>query len=128
MGKIRSFIVLAARRSHPAKHIGAHTIFLRKDDGTPKARIFPCGHRESKRDSIRSESPCVNLDIFRLVLLLAAEHSWALSQMDIRTYFLQARGFYRLLYVISPKEKDDRGRLWQLLAAAYRLVDSGLLW
>lgn len=106
--------------------IGSHTIFLRKGDGTPKARIT-WGHRDSERDSIRSDSPCVHIEIFRLVLSLAAEQSWALVQMDIRTAFLQARGFDRLLYVIPPKEEDDGGGLWQLLAATNGLVDSGRL-
>lgn len=108
--------------------IGSHTIFSRKDDGTAKARIVPWGHRDADRDSLRNDSPCANLEIFRLVLSVAAEHRWVLGQMDVSTAFLQAEGFHREIYVKPPKEAVDPTGLWKLQAAAYGLVDSGRLW
>lgn len=111
-----------------ANIIGSYTLFLRKDDDTPKARIVPLGHRDSDRHNIRSDSPCVNLEIFCLILSLAAENRWIIGQMDIRTEFIQARGFKRILYVIPKKDENDPEGLWKLLAAAYGLVDSGRLW
>lgn len=121
---------LVARSSVPsgANIIGSHTIYLRKDDGTLKARIVPWGHRDSEKDNIRSDSPCLNLEIFRIVLSLAAENGWVLGQMDVRAAFLQARGFFRTIYVRPPKEEKDSASLWKLLASAYGLVESGRLW
>lgn len=89
---------------------------------------MPWGHRDDDRDQLRSDSPCVNLQIFRLVLSIAAERCWSIGQMDIRTAFLQAKGFERVIYVKPPVEENDPSGLWKLLAAAYGLVDSGRLW
>lgn len=111
-----------------ANVIGSHTVFHRKDDGRVKARIVPWGHRDLERDELRSDSPCANLEIFRLVLSIAAEHAWELGQMDITAAFLQASGFDREVYVRPPKEANDATGLWKLQAAAYGLVNSGRLW
>lgn len=86
-----------------ANTIGSHIIYSRKDDGTPKARIVPWGHRDRERNDLGTDSPCLNLEMFRIVLSVAAEHSWILGQMDIKTAYLQACGFQRDLYVKPPK-------------------------
>lgn len=111
-----------------ANIIGSHTIFKRKDDRSVKARIVPWGHRDNEREDLRSDSPCVNLDIFRLVLSFAAEFKWTIAQMDVKTAFLQALGFDRKVFVKPPKEANDLSGLWELRAPAYGLVDSGRLW
>ena len=92
------------------------------------ARIVPWGHRDNDRDDLRSDSPCVNLEIFRLVLSISAEYKWTIAQMDIKTAYLQAQGFNRQIFVRPPKEVKDRSGLWKLCAPAYGLVDSGRLW
>lgn len=86
------------------------------------------GHRDSERDYLRTDCPCVNLELFRLVLSFAAEHAWTLGQMDVSTALLQAKGFHRSIYAKQPQEAADTNGLWKLLAAAYGLVDSGRLW
>lgn len=111
-----------------ANVIGSHALYKRKDDGSMKARIVPWGHRDEERNSLRSDSPCANLEVFRLIMSLAAEHAWPLGQMDISTAFLQASGFKRAVFVKPPKEAKDPNGLWKLKAAAYGLVDSGRLW
>lgn len=126
---IEAYVPVPIKEAPPGSNvIGSHTVFRRKDDGSVKARIVPWGHRDSERDELRSDSPCVNLDTFRLVLSIAAEHAWVLGQMDIKTAFLQAKGFDRDVYVRPPKEADDKSRYWKLLAPAYGLTDSGRLW
>lgn len=111
-----------------ANIIGSHTRYTRKADGTVKASIVPWGNMDEDRNYLRTDSPCMNLEIFRLVLSLAAEHSWQIAQMDVSTAFLQAEGFTRDIYVKPPKEANDIMGLWKLKAAAYGLVDSGRLW
>lgn len=48
--------------------------------------------------------------------------------MDVKSAYIQARGFGKDKYVRPPlKEKDSNG-LWKLLVPAYGLTDSGRLW
>lgn len=111
-----------------ANIIGSHTVYRRKDDGSAKARIVPWGHRDPARHDLRCDLPCLNPDVFRLTLSIAAEKGWRICQMDAEAAFLQARGFSRTVYVRPPKEADDPAGLWLLLAPAYGLSDSGRLW
>lgn len=90
-----------------ANVIGSHIIFSRKDDGRHNGRIVPWGHRTIQRYDLRSDSPCVILEVFRLILSLATEHGWTLGQMDIRTAYWKAHGFYRDVFVRSPREAND---------------------
>lgn len=90
-----------------ANIIGSHTIFSRKDNGRAKARIVPWGHRDIQRHDLRSDSPCVNLEVFRWILSLSADHVWALGKMDIRTAFLQAHGFDPDVFARPPKQSND---------------------
>lgn len=111
-----------------ANIIGSHTVYRKKDDGSVKARIVPWVHRDPARFELRCDPPCLNPDIFHLVLSMAAELKWRIAQMDAEAAFLQAQGFSRKIYVRPPKEAGDPDGLWLLLAAAYGLADSGRLW
>eukprot|EP00171_Calliarthron_tuberculosum_P018277 IDg18277t1 len=111
-----------------ANVIGSHVIYRRKSTGLVKARIVPWGHRDVEKEFLRTDAPCMNLEVFRLVLSLAAEFKWILGEMDIKAAYLQAKGFERTIYVRPPKEVQCRDYLWQLTAAAYGLADSGRLW
>ncbi len=88
---------------------------------------MPWGHRDDEKDFPRTDSPFVNPDIFRLVLSLAAEHAWQLGMMDVKAAYLQAKVFEREIYVRPPEEAQQPDVLWELIAAAYGLVDSGRL-
>lgn len=48
--------------------------------------------------------------------------------MDIRSGFIQASGFNRVVFVKTLKEADELRGLWRLTADAYVLVDIGRLW
>ena len=82
-----------------ANLIGSHVIFRRKPDGSLKARIVPWGHRDSDKSYLRKDAPCMNLEIFRLVISLAAEYKWSISETDVKSAFLQANGFDRDIFV-----------------------------
>ena len=111
-----------------ANIIGAHVIYKRKLDNSPKARIVPWGHRDRDKDYLRGDSPCVSLEVLHLVLSIAAEFNWTIAQMDIETAFLQAIGFSRQIYVRPPREARSSHQLWRLELPAYGLSDSGRLW
>lgn len=48
--------------------------------------------------------------------------------MHVKSAFLQARGFNRLICVRPPCEAVPHGILWLLDSAAYGLTDSGTFW
>lgn len=79
--------------------VGSHSMFKRKDCGCIKAGIVPWGHRNLEEQELRIDSPCLNLKIFRLVLLIAAKQKWEIAQMDITAALLQARAFKREVLV-----------------------------
>lgn len=111
-----------------SKIIGSHTVYRRKDDGAMKARIATWGHRDEERNELCSDSPWVNIEIFRLVLSLSTEYAWPLVQMDISPDFIQESGFDRPIFVKPPKAAEDPQGLQRLKADAYDLFDSGRLW
>lgn len=124
-----AFIRINRNRLPPGSNlIGSHVIYKRKDNGKPKARIVPWGHRDTAKNDLRCDSPCLNLEILRLMLSIAAEQRWEIGQMDVKAAFLQSKGFNRDVYIRPPKEEDDKETLWKLTAAAYGLADSGRLW
>lgn len=81
-------------------------------------RLVPWGNRDTERNEFRNDSPCVNLEVFRRVLSISAEHLWVLGHMYISISFLEGTGFKRDIYVIPLKEAYDSRELWKLLAAA----------
>lgn len=120
--------VRACEIAPTANIVGSHVVCRRKDYGSAKARIVPWGHRGKDRDFLRGDTPSIDLDIFRLVLSLATDLGWDVEQRDLKTAFLQALGFARKVYVRPPREVQEQGTLWLLLAAAYGLTESGRLW
>lgn len=111
-----------------ANIIGSHVVYRRKADGTPKARIVPWGHRDIEKNNVRGDAPAINIDSMRLLLSIAAEHRWKVYKMDVKSAYLQAKGFGRNIYVRPPREENDSTGLWKLLVPAYGLTDSGRLW
>lgn len=111
-----------------ANIIGSHVIYKRKADGTAKARIVPWGHKDNEKELVRGDAPSLNLDIMRILISIAAQKGWGIHKMDVKTAYLQARGFNRTIYVRPPREDNDSANLWKLSAPAYGLTDSGRLW
>ena len=61
------------------------------------------GPRDDEKGYIRSDPPCMNFEIFRLVLSIAAENHWPIGQMDVKAAFLQAKGFHRDIQDVQKK-------------------------
>jgi len=111
-----------------ANIVGSHVRYIRKMNGSIKARICPWGNHDIDKYDLRTDAPSMLMEVLRLVVSIGVENDWDIGSMDIRAAFLQALGFNRTIYVRPPKEEGDSGLLWKLLAAAYGLVDSGRLW
>jgi len=126
MGAMRAVPISSVPKS--ANIIGSHVRYVRKMDGSVKARICPWGNHDAEKFDLRSDAPSMLMEIFRLVISIGVEQRWNIGSMDVRAAFLQADGFNRTIYVRPPREEDQRDIYWQLLAAAYGLVDSGRLW
>lgn len=87
-----------------ANIVGSHVDYLRKDDGSAKARIVPWGKQDSARHSLKCDIPCVHPEVFRLCLSIASEHQWDLRRMDAKAAFLKAKGFEREIFMRPPHE------------------------
>lgn len=121
-------IVPMADVSKSANLIGSHVRYIRKMDGTVKARICPWGNHDIEKNDLRKDAPSMLMEIFRLVVSIGVEHRWDIGSMDVRAAFLQADGFSRTIFVRPPREEQQPHVLWKLLSPAYGLVDSGRLW
>lgn len=53
---------------------------------------------------------------------------WPLTNIVFTSAYLQTGGARRDVYVVPPKESEDRSKLWLLLTAAYGLVNAGAKW
>lgn len=68
----------------------------------------PC---DKDNDYLRGDAPSVSFEIFRFIFSLCAAFGWVVLQMDVKTAFLQARGFNRLVYVRPPRGGVSNGLL-----------------
>lgn len=111
-----------------ANLIGSLVVYKRKAHGTPKARIVPWGHRDADKSYLRKDAPCMNVEIFRMVFSISTEFKWKTCEMDLKTAFLQAKGFEREVYVRPPKEERADGYILKIEKDAYGLSNSARLW
>ena len=107
--------------------IGSHVNYARKSGNAPKARICPWGSHDLERLRLRTDCPSMLMEIFRILLSICEEKGWSIGSMDAIAVFLNANGFVRIIYILPVREEKSMGILWQLLAPAYVLVDSGRL-
>jgi Reverse transcriptase (RNA-dependent DNA polymerase) len=77
-------------------------IYKWKNQVNLKARIVPDGRGDSQKYVLRTDSPKMSLDAFRMMMLIAAESWWSLGSLDIKAAYLQADDFNREIYVTPP--------------------------
>lgn len=79
--------------------------------------VFSRGkNRKAQRDDIRSDSPCLDLDTFRLVISLAADLQWTLGKMDLRAGFFKHDDFGEQSIFTLPHRRTIQkrsGTFWQ---------------
>lgn len=65
----------------------------------------------------------------RILLSAASLFGWPLSKLDVKMDFFQTRKEARDVYLISPRQSEDREKsLWLLPMAAYGLINSNAKW
>ena len=95
---------------------------------TVKARLAAKGYQDPDlKDGLVETSRCVSLRSSNLqVIALAALRGWRLWSLDGKSAFLQADGFGRDVFFLSPPAwlRGDSRRVWQLNAPACGLDDA----
>lgn len=109
----KNAIKLVSRSEIPigANIIGSHVVYLQKPNGTIKARIVPWRNHDFEREFLRTDAPCMSMEVFRLLLSLTVERNWEICEMDIKAAFLQAANFNCEVFVRPPKEECSEGIL-----------------
>ena len=91
-----------------------------------KARWCMRGFQEDERP--RSDSPTVSKESLKLLLSIAANENWSLTNLDVTNAFLQGEMIDRELYSEPPLEVKKPGLLWKIIKPAYGLYDAGRSW
>ena len=97
--------------------IGTRWVFIRKADGTLKARLVVQGCQEAP-SSYRRDAPTCSPLAFMLVLAFAAQKGWTVGFFDAQAAFLQTEGISRLLVLRLPAENQPTGTLPNQLVIA----------
>lgn len=121
-------VVTKTSASKCANVIGSHVRCIRKMDGSLKARICHGGNHETEKNYLRTDAPCMLMEVFRLVISIGVENQLVILSMYVRAAFIKADGFSRTTYVRPHCEEFQPNILWKLLAPAYGLVDCRRPW
>ena len=84
------------------------------------------GFQEDNRP--RSDSLTVSKESLKLLLTIAANEGWTLTNLDATNAFLQGKQIDRDLFAEPPAEAKKPGLLWKIVKPAYGLYDAGRNW
>lgn len=95
------------------------------DELVPKARLVATGFKEKGSEGFQKESPIYSREsLLNIVLLMFCQKDVIPKSMDIETAFLQGKKICRDIYIKSPNEAEDVGKLWHLQKCLYELSDA----
>lgn len=114
--------------STDANVVWSHVVYSRKIHGSAKTRVVLWSYRDKDKGFLSGDAPNVSLEVFYLLLSLAAEVKWLIRQTDIETALLQIPRFIHKIYVQPSCEADEKNVLWKLELAATGPADSRRLW
>ena len=89
-----------------------------------KTRIAPHGNEDSQKRDLRTECCMCPPSGIRIMLAVASMSLWLITKADVKSAFLQTGQAQRDVYVVPPRESNDRSHYWLLLTAAYGLVNN----
>lgn len=64
----------------------------------------------------------------QFLLSVPSFKKWRLTEIDVKSAFLQAGSAARDVYIIPLRESSDRSQYWLRLAASYDLVTANAKW
>ena len=76
----------------------------------------------------RTDSPMCSCQTLRMVFVPASIILWDLHSIDITWAFLQGSTIKRKVFVQSPSEVMDKGKIWKLQRCIYVLNDAPKEW
>ena len=88
-----------------------------------KARLTIRGDQEDT-EGIRKDSPTVRKPNIKVFLMVCAKEGFAIQTSDVSAAFLQSVPIEREVFVLPPKERRERGKLWRLTKTVYGLADA----
>ena len=94
-----------------------------------KARYVAKGFQEVQCDMDESSAPTIAKESWRLMLVICVNNDWVPSSLDIKTAFLQGRGFDKEVLLEPPMEANvPTGHAWRLKKPVYGLKEASLNW
>ena len=122
LNKLRDFEVYDEVPNFGQNSISTRWILWKKGDIT-RARLVARGFEETMENCV--DSPTIGKCVVRIVLCLAASHSWTIKSTDIKSAFLQGLPLEREVYIKPPQEANlPQDRLWKLKKCLYGLNDA----
>lgn len=115
-----------------ANVIGSHVLYKVKelDDGSKicKARIAPHGNKDKEKHKLKKDSAACPPLGFRILLSICTIFHFYVSKVDIKSAFLQSGKATRDVFVVPPRECDNKTFYWLLEVATYGLVNANAKW
>lgn len=94
-----------------------------------KAGIAPHGNKDDLKDVLTKDCTTCPPTGIRIIESIVTLNGWTIALGDLKTAFLKTGEAKRSVFVKPPPESKIRcTHLWELLVAAYGLVNSGAKW
>lgn len=108
------------------KAIDTKWVFRTKENNVKKARLVAKGYQEKVEEPIYS--PVAKLSTVRLLVSLAIQNDWKITQMDVPTAFLNGK-LEKSVYIKIPQGvKNCKNKTLKLNRALYGLKESPRCW
>ena len=91
-----------------------------------KARLVARGFEEDFKE--RTDSPTCSRQALRMIFTVSSTCSWDLHSLDVTSAFLQGGEITRDVFIESPKEFREDGKVWKLRRCIYGLNDAPREW
>ena len=98
-------IILKDSVPQNANIIGSHIRNLPKMDGRVKARICPWGNHESEKNYLRSDSPSMLMEVFRIEISIGVEK---IGMLDQWKYVLRSRRGKNLIIQFTGNLREKK--------------------
>lgn len=85
--------------------IGSYVVYKLKLEVLVKAQFVTRGDFDAETHFLQTDSKCINIDVFRFILSIAAKNLWNIGETDISAEFLRADFISRLFMSVLPLEK-----------------------
>lgn len=93
-----------------------------------KARTAPHGNLDQDKDGVRKDSTACPPLGMAILLSISVLCNFFITNIDIKSAFLQSSESQRDVYVVPPRESAKRYFYWLLKVASYGWVNANAKW